>query len=139
MFTALCVAGAVHDIRGRRIPNALNLCVLIGGVAMIAVNWDGVSPLSHLGHFGLALAGALVPYALRFWGGGDAKFYAAAALWLALESALAFLLITAGSGILVLVGTGLAVRANGNSNWHRELPYGVAIAAGAVSSAALTL
>ncbi|MWV28946.1 prepilin peptidase [Aurantiacibacter rhizosphaerae] len=129
-----CVA-AIWDIRSRRIPNWLNLCVLVGGIIMIAVNWSTAEPLSHLMHFGLALAGAMLLFALGLWGGGDAKFYAATAIWFSLGKALTFLIVTAAAGAIVVIATGLISTAMKKKGWRKEIPYGVAIATGAIVTA----
>lgn len=110
----------------------MNLLVLLGAVAAMALDWNSIEPLSHLLHFGLALAGALVLFGFRFWGGGDAKFYAACALWFSLDQALPFIVATAASGILVVIVSGVTAKLQGKQAWRRDIPYGVAIAAGAI-------
>ena len=131
---ALAAAGAILDMRARTIPNALNLVVLVGGIIMLAVQWNDIAVLSHFGHFGIALAGAMGLFALGAWGGGDAKFYAALALWFDLGQALLFLVATAVAG-LILFGVMLCFRTvRKRPGWSRELPYGVAIAAGAIAT-----
>ena len=133
-----CVA-AFWDIRSRRIPNWLNICVLVGGVAMLVINWGAIDPLSHFIHFGLALLGAMLLFGFRFWGGGDAKFYAAAALWFDLGQAITFLVVTALAGGIVVIVTGLVSRALKKKGWATQIPYGAAIAIGAVVTAGLRL
>lgn len=124
--------GAGWDIRTRTIPNWLNLLVLLGATAMIALDWGRIAPLSHFFHFALALAGALILFRFRFWGGGDAKFYAACALWFGLDRALLFLVTTAAAGGVVVIASSIAKIFRGKRAWPNEVAYGVAIAVGAI-------
>ena len=139
MLAAFACVAAFWDIRSRRIPNWLNICVLVGGVAMLVINWGAIDPLSHFIHFGLALLGAMLLFGFRFWGGGDAKFYAAAALWFDLGQAITFLVVTALAGGIVVIVTGLVSRALKKKSWATQIPYGAAIAIGAVVTAGLRL
>lgn len=125
------------DIRSRTIPNWLNLCILAGSALMLAFVWPTGDVLSHLVHFVLALVGAMLLFGFRIWGGGDAKFYAAAALWFGLDWAVHFLAITALAGGVVVIVTGVVAKLRRTGGWHREIPYGVAIAIGAISTAVL--
>ncbi len=139
VLAALACLAASWDIRSRTIPNWLNLCILAGGIAMLAIGWSSVDPLSHLIHFGLALAGAMLLFGFRFWGGGDAKFYAATALWFDLGQALAFLVTTALAGGIVVIVTGLVSKALKKPGWQAQIPYGAAIAIGAIVTAVIAL
>ncbi len=132
VLAALACLAAIWDIRSRRIPNWLNACILVGAIAMLAINWSSADPLSHFMHFGIALIASMLLTALGFWGGGDAKFYAATALWFALDQALTFLVVTAVTGGLVVIATGLISRTMKKRGWQKEIPYGVAIAIGAI-------
>lgn len=106
---------------------------------MMALYWSSIEPLSHLAHFGLALAGALALFGFRIWGGGDAKFYAACALWFGLDRALLFLVATAAAGVFVVVASGVSAKIQRKKAWRREIPYGVAIAAGAITTSAVAM
>ncbi len=85
MYRILCiacllgfsVAAAIMDFRHRRIPNALTLGAALTGLT-INFAWKGAAGLL-LGLKGLALGTAilLVPFALRWIGGGDLKTLAA--------------------------------------------------------------
>lgn len=136
-LAVLSLVAAGWDIRSRTIPNWLSLVILTGGVLMLALVWPTADALSHLAHFAIALIGAMALFAFRLWGGGDAKFYAAVALWFDLGWALHFLVITAIAGGLVVIATGLVARLARKAGWHREIPYGAAIAIGAISTAVL--
>lgn len=131
---ALAAVGAFLDIRARTIPNLLVLVIFVAGLVMLGVKLPEISLLSHLAHFGIALVATMGLYALGAWGGGDAKFYAALALWFDLGQALLFLVATAVAGLLLL-SVMLCFRAvKKRPDWSRELPYGVAIATGAIAT-----
>ena len=135
VLAALACVAAIWDIRSRKIPNWLNICILAAGIAVLAINWSTADPLSHIMHFGLALLGALLLFGFKFWGGGDAKFYAATALWFDLDLALALLVFTALAGGIVVIVTGLLSRALQKQGWQTKIPYGAAIATGAIMTA----
>ena len=101
----------------------------------------------HLGVGALALAAAMAMWALGWIGGGDAKLFAASALWIGWPAVGMFLLVTAlGGGALsvallslrsswvravVPVGPPWMARLRQNGG---DVPYGVAIAAGALAA-----
>jgi prepilin peptidase CpaA len=125
--TALLLAGAVADLRNRRIPNAVNGALLVAGVASQAgVNgWRGA--LS-----GVAAAVLVVIGLWRSWqkgriGGGDVKMAGAAAAWTGLGLALPYLLATAIAGGLLA----LLCAARSSRQARREMQANlVAVAAG---------
>jgi len=134
----LAVVGAGIDIWKRKLPNTL--CLALAVVSLAAVAWLHGPVLAGWGlaHAVIALLGGMVLFKFGIIGGGDAKFYAAAACsipGLPMASPLSLLLWTAVSG-LVLVFAMLASRVvrKGASRsgllkgW--SVPYGVAIAAG---------
>ncbi|HTK36732.1 MAG TPA: prepilin peptidase [Caulobacteraceae bacterium] len=149
VFPALAIVAALTDATSMTIPNWIS--VVLALVFLPAALLAGAS----LGDIGLSLAlgvGALVVaagmFALHWIGGGDAKLFAAAALWLGPTGAAPFLLWTAIAGgvlALCLLGarrlsamTGLPVR---QPAWTERLlapagdiPYGIAIAAGALAA-----
>jgi prepilin peptidase CpaA len=146
IFPALVIVGALKDVTGYTIPNWISLSLILAfPVAALA---SGVSP----GAFGLnvavgvaALAAGMVMFALRWIGGGDAKLFAAAALWLGLPAMFTYLFVLCLAGGALAVGL-LALR----SGWVRPfvvtgpawfarlaepeeaVPYGLAIAVGAL-------
>jgi prepilin peptidase CpaA len=140
---------ALSDATSMTIPNWISaiLAAAFFPVALLA----GV-PLPQIGlsvAIGLAalVIGATM-FALRWIGGGDAKLFAASALWLGLSGLGAFLIWTALAGgalALALLSarrvselTGLPIRKPG---WVERLlapagdiPYGIAIAAGGLAA-----
>jgi prepilin peptidase CpaA len=149
VFPALVILGGARDLVSYRIPNWISLALLAGfALAALAALVAGVAP-SALG-LNLAVgAGALVVGAIMFalgWiGGGDAKLFAAAALWIGWPAAGDYVVVTglAGGALATLL---LSLRSAifrpyvlSGPPWFMRLaepgenvPYGVAIAVGAL-------
>lgn len=130
---ALAAAGAVTDIRSRRIPNLLCIALAVVGIATLTLS-AGVDawPWSLL----FALAALLIGMALfaaGMIGGGDAKFYAAAACGLPSQEWYHLLGWVSLSGLLLLFTMAIGRRIAGKRVFkHGEwsVPYGVAIFTG---------
>ena len=148
VFPALVVVAALKDVTSYTIPNWISLALIVAFIP--AALFSGAS----LAAIGLCLAvgvGALLAgmgmFAAGWIGGGDAKLFAATALWLGWPGALTFMLATGlAGGVLTLAILGLrsgwcAPIVAGGPAWMRKLgagggdiPYGVAIAAGALAA-----
>ncbi|PHY18348.1 prepilin peptidase [Caulobacter sp. BP25] len=146
VFPALAIVGALKDLTSYTIPNWVSLALVAAFVPAALVSG------APLGGVGLCLAagfGALVlgmgMFAAGWIGGGDGKLLAACALWMGWPAVLPFLLYTALAGgaltfaILALRSGWVAPIVAGGPAWVRRLgqqggalPYGVAIAAGAL-------
>ena len=141
---ALLVAAAGWDIASYTIPNALQLA-LIGTFFIFAlVAGIGLVPFAlHLAAGFLGLAVGFLFFSLGYVGGGDAKLFAAAALWFGLSDLPGFALYASVFGGVLTFGL-LSFRkiplpaALGSQEWllrlHDEkagIPYGAALAAGA--------
>lgn len=145
-FVALILAAAVSDATSFIIPNWMSLALL--AIFPFAALAAGL-PLPTFGlHLAIGVAAMVIGmamFALRWLGGGDAKLIAAAALWLGLPGLPTFLL----DGALVGGGLALALLTLRSDpirpiivlgpRWVSRLadpeqgvPYGVAIAAGAL-------
>jgi len=139
----LAVAGA-WDLASFTIPNFLSLAMIaLFGVFIFAAGLSASSIGLHLlaGLLGLVIGFAL--FALGWIGGGDAKLFAAVALWLGFSDLLSYaLMASVCGGALTLALLGLrhwalpAVLAR--QPWALRLhdarsgiPYGVALAVGA--------
>ena len=99
----------------------------------------------HLAIAVAALLAGMIMFALRWIGGGDAKLFAAAALWLGWPALMTYLAVTGLAGGALAVGL-LGLRSpllrgyvvNGPAWFSRlaepdeNVPYGVAIAVGAL-------
>lgn len=140
------LTAAYSDTRSFRIPNLLPAILLVlfavhhGFAGYSAALWP------NLAHFALALVIGMVLFARRWIGGGDAKLYAAAALWFNWSGAVTLLLMTTLAGLFLamvyvtLRMTGLR-RAKKDAeatpkHTDRRIPYGVAIAVGALLNVA---
>jgi prepilin peptidase CpaA len=159
VFTLLLVAGCVTDLKSRRIPNELVATILATGwlFALYAPNMVRALGMSVAGTavgFGIwiafYLAGAI--------GAGDVKFFSAAGAWLGPAATWRAALIAAILGGVLALGfllwerrlgtvlrrmalavssgsiAGIPERA-GSGTRHRPLPYGVALAIGALVAA----
>ena len=132
-LAAVLIVAAVIDVRTFTISNRLNLSVALGAPLYwlsIASPWSGVAiQLAAGGIVFVLLAGAF--YA-GMMGGGDVKLASALALWFSPGGTVKFLVLMSLAGgvlTLVLVAWHRAKRREGRP----EIPYGVAIAFGALA------
>jgi prepilin peptidase CpaA len=138
IWVAMLLAAAISDLRAYRIPNALpGILILLFGVAQI-MDSSATVPWSNLAHFGISLIVGMFLFSRGWIGGGDAKLYAATALWFAWNGAVTLLFFTTIVGA-VLAAAFIAARLLGLRKnipkKDRRIPYGVAIAIGGVMSA----
>lgn len=150
-FPALVILGGVRDLVSYRIPNWISLALLAAFVPAAVLGWAAGVPLDVLGlHLAVgaaALVAGVVMWTLRWIGGGDAKLFAAAALWLGLPTAGVYLAVTGLAGgalallLLQLRSPMLRTYAVLGPAWVARLaqpgenvPYGVAIAVGALAA-----
>jgi prepilin peptidase CpaA len=134
LYLAGLVSAALTDIVTRSIPNVLVLVIAVASVALLLLGAPGAL-LQH-GMVALAvLAGGALLFALRLWGAGDAKLLAAASVLLGGDGLPQLILVTALSGgviaLFLLIARSLPGRSEAAS---RGVPYGVAIACGAVAT-----
>jgi prepilin peptidase CpaA len=116
-FTAMMAAAAGFDLWKRRIPNALTVAVLIGGLFARGVTGGFASLGSALVGAGLGLAIMLLPFTLRWIGGGDVKLIAAAGAWLGPIGVIEMIVLgLAGGGAIAL-----AVLAVGGRQLRRDV------------------
>ena len=155
-LVGLLLAACWFDVRTRRIPNALTVAGLVAVLVLRAFLGAG-AVLEGVAAAGVAMLVALPPFALGMLGGGDAKLLAAVGGFMGLDHVVGALLAIAvlGGGLAVveairqralpqviantfgfakqwlLLGRfGLAPTID--SPRALTLPYGVAIAAGAL-------
>ncbi len=147
LFPLALVLAALRDATSYTIPNWLSAALIAAFLPVafalgLSLTTIGVALAVGVG----ALAAAIAMFALRWIGGGDAKLFAAAALWLGLSGLGPFLAWTgvAGGGLAVAllllrrspvaalvsgpVWVGRLLEAKG------DVPYGVAIAVGALAA-----
>lgn len=134
IFGVLAGLGAWFDYRDRRIPNWLCLLAAIGGLiwAYTAGGWSAVP--WHLAHLVVALIIGMAIYAVKYWGGGDAKFYAGVASWFVISKFFLLVLVISSFGLALVAIAFLLRRRRGSGKAKASLPYGIAIAAGGVVS-----
>jgi prepilin peptidase CpaA len=153
----LLIWGAVTDVRTARIPNRLVLAGLVLA-PLAALAHGGLTGLAAaLAAAGIALAIGFAGFALGAIGGGDAKFLVVGAALVGLPQLVPYLLAAAALGGLLAIGTiawqrrGLEAtvmtldlaksaatlgrkgyRGRVGDEGRLAVPYGVAIAAGAL-------
>lgn len=160
IFTALLIAGCVTDIRWRRIPNVLVLALLAGGLAFsFATRPAPAAMFASVAGLLLGFGIWIVFYLAGVIGAGDVKFFSAAAAWLGPSATWrAALAAAVAGGVLAVVflvrerrlGSTLgrmmfAVSSKSAALLMKDgddtvatgsqLPYGVALAAGALIAA----
>ena len=157
LFTVLLLTACVTDIRARRIPNGLVLLILASGF-LFRVSSSQISTAILTSSAGCALGFAIW---IGFWllgllGAGDVKFFAAAGAWLGpgpiWRAALMAALLGGVLAVVTLLRQGvfrdsvektalalssrsLSVLVPTNDDvdiGKRHLPYGVALAGGAL-------
>lgn len=145
LLPALVIAAGLKDLTTMTIPNWISAALLAGFLP--AALLVGLGPTQIAAHLGVAVAALAVGaglFALGWLGGGDAKLMAAASLWLGLGGTFHFVLWTALVGglfsLLLLTARSRAIPAlAGAPAWltrllepKGDIPYGVAIAGGAL-------
>ncbi|WP_428028430.1 A24 family peptidase [Altererythrobacter sp.] len=139
-LTLLLGYGALTDIRQRRLANWLALLLFAFGLSY-AFSIGGLTALGwHAAHGLVALLVGMALFSIGAFGGGDAKFYAGAAAYFALDDGLNLLLWVSIMGIVTILGWLVIKRLPQFSGSRREgifakFPYGVAIAAGGIAAA----
>jgi len=138
LLALLLAIGAWLDAVRRRLPNWLCLATALAGLAGAALLHGAAAAFSGLGHAVLALLVGMVLFRFGLIGGGDAKFYAAAATWFTLPQAARLLLAVSLSGLALfllwftyrrLTGRKIVRAAATDAD---RFPYGIAISAGAL-------
>lgn len=156
VLVALLGAAAWSDLRTRRIPNSLTVSGLAAGMALAVLAPGGSLAGSALA-VAVAFAMGFLLFVGRVLGGGDVKLLIAVAALLGMERFAVALLLTALAGAVLALGTavrrGVLLPALFNSkdtlvSWATlgragaapalstgvSVPYGVAIAAGALGA-----
>lgn len=139
LFAIILTIASISDIRYRRIPN---WCVVV--LLALFIPWIFVGPevsvLPSVVAFVIFFAGGVILYAFGIWGAGDSKLIAAAALFVGWDRLLLFLFATAVAGgilsLVIMISHAQRVLAiftlrRPADSRPADVPYGVAIAAGA--------
>jgi len=143
ILPTLLAAAAGWDIASFTIPNSLTSAVAALFVAFaLAAGLSFASMGLHVAAGAIGLAIGFTLFALGYIGGGDAKLYAGAALWLGPHDLVVYTLVaTILGGFLTLMILGLRqlplpaglARQGWIVNLHNSrsgIPYGVALVAG---------
>lgn len=144
-FPALVILAALRDLTSYTIPNWISVALL--ALYPLAVVSAGL-PIGAIGLAlaagGVALLAGIAMFALGWIGGGDAKLFAAATVWLGWPAAAPYVIWTAlaGGGLAVLLLWSRKVAqpaARRGPAWFGRLmtpggdvPYGLAICFGAL-------
>ncbi|PLR22961.1 pilus assembly protein CpaA [Caulobacter zeae] len=135
-YAALFVIAAGWDAWTRKIPNWTVAALAVLFVFAQLLTWSTPNWLSSFSAFGLVMLAGVPMFARRLIGAGDVKLLAVAALFAGMENLLLLLVATAiAGGALALVALAARPYAGAFGGWIRTragIPYGVAIAAGAL-------
>jgi prepilin peptidase CpaA len=144
VFPFLMLYAAVVDVLSMRIANAVSIGLAVSFVAVAVIaGMPAQQLLVHLGVGGAVLLANMLLFHFRLVGGGDAKLLAGAALWIGYEHLIPFIVyVTVFGGALALLllayrrmpagALPLPAWAARLHNRREGMPYGVAIAAGAL-------
>jgi len=146
VLPGLLALAAGWDLASYTIPNRLPLALIAAFLAFFAVSGLPLAGLGwHLAAGALALAVGFGFFAARWIGGGDAKLFAATALWFGFADFASYTLMAALFGgaltLVILMTRRLPLPSMlVNQQWLLRLhdsrsgiPYGVALAAGALA------
>jgi prepilin peptidase CpaA len=146
LFPLLVIAAGIFDLFTIRIPNWLNLAIAAVMLPMaLLAGLPGEAFLWHLAAGTVMLVVGFGLFAVNAIGGGDAKLIAAASLWIGWTHLVPFAVYTAlaGGALAIVMKLWQMVRiehAVKDVAWLKrvvraelDLPYGIAIAAGAVT------
>lgn len=144
LFPALTILAAFSDLFNMTIPNWLTAALALAFFAAAPLAGLGVSEIAlHTACGAAMLAVGFAMFARGWIGGGDAKLFAAAALWLGWENVLQYglgaTLLGGALSVLVLLLRTAPLLPAGCPAWLARLhdrregvPYGIALAVAAV-------
>ena len=138
LFAMLLGIAAIQDVFTLRIANLLCVAVLVVAAVALIVH-PGQHWWQHLLSFAIMLGVGVSLFSLGWMGGGDAKLMAAAALAFDLAGLIRLsLFVVLAGGLIALLSIALRMMLPRRRATAREgIPYGVAIAVGAIGSVLL--
>ncbi|MGC1270094.1 MAG: prepilin peptidase [Croceibacterium sp.] len=143
LLLAWAAIGGWLDVAQRRLPNWLCLATWISGVAVLALTSGFPVVWWGLAHSVVALVVGMVLFRFGWIGGGDAKFYAACAAWFPLQQGFTLLMLVSAAGLALVAGWIVTRRARSGQKAARgdfaKVPYGLAIALGAIAAKVIQL
>jgi prepilin peptidase CpaA len=136
-LAACCIAlAAISDVRYFRIPNIYPALILLLFLGSRLVWGFSPSDWSHFMHFVIALGVGMLLFKMGWVGGGDAKLYSAAAIWFTGLNAAMLVFATGLAGLVLAIfyvaRRKLKTQKDTKKRTERRIPYGVAIAGGAL-------
>ena len=147
LLPILMIVSALSDLATMTIPNRVSIALVLAFYPTAFLDGLSVQTVAISTGVGLGfLTAGMAMFALRWCGGGDAKLFAAAGLWIGLPGLAHYLMWTAlGGGLfslsLILMRGWAQPYAAGAPAWlgrllepKGDIPYGVAIAAGALAA-----
>jgi prepilin peptidase CpaA len=145
IFALLVATAAYQDVKSFKIPNIYSLSIVFLYPAFVLLSGGTVDWLGAIGVAAIALIIGFALFALKYCGGGDAKLIAAVSLWAGPVLIVEFATLMAIAGGLIAITLWLHHRVSrlvpylSQAPVHeseifakKPMPYGVAIAIGAV-------
>jgi prepilin peptidase CpaA len=143
IYGLILLGAAISDGTKFKIPNAYPAAlILLFPIAWFA-HYPFIAPLwSHILHFAIALGVGMLLFRFEKFGAGDAKLYAATALWFGMGEAIRLLLFISLTGAIIVIirmATGvLGIFWGGEGKTlqtrllDRRIAYGIPIAIGGI-------
>ena len=145
VLVALLFAAAAEDATRLKISNITVAAVIAGAIAATALHGFANASWQNALVFAVLLAGGTMLFARGLVGGGDVKLLAAVGVWCNINVALGMLVaVFFSGGILAMIILGLRMFAPATAaarivvlRPRSGIPYGIAIAAGALITLAI--
>ena len=148
-FVGALLFAAVSDALTFAIPNLLVLGMALAFPVAALVAFKNVAWISHFAAAGIVLVPGAALFRIGAFGGGDVKLWAAVALWTGLDplfyQAMCITVLGGAMGLFVVLVRGILARWGASLSVAPEslpralrpkgaIPYGIAIAGGAILS-----
>jgi prepilin peptidase CpaA len=137
LIVLLCLAllvAAIEDGLRFRISNFTTLFIILGAVGAAITEGPSLVLWQNIVVFMAILLLGAVAFSGGWLGGGDVKLFAAAGLWFDLQSAISFVALTflAGGAVAIVYLVSRPFRRAPKNLKNSRIPYGIAIALGAL-------
>jgi prepilin peptidase CpaA len=133
LLILVLAAAAIEDAVRLRISNATSLAVFAGAIVAAALQGFSPSLWQNAAVFVLILGLGTAAFAAGVLGGGDVKLLAGLGLWVDFRGAVALIsVVFLAGGLLALLYLVSRTVIRADSVKSRRIPYGIAIAVGAV-------
>ncbi|MCM8557954.1 A24 family peptidase [Sphingomicrobium sediminis] len=134
-YAVILFIAAAQDLMARKISNLLPLALIIGAIVAVVLEGFSAELWQNAALFVAVLVLGTFSFGRGWVGGGDVKLLAAVALWFGLMSGLRMVVVTfLVGGLVTIVMLMVRMAFRGKSKKSRLIPYGVAIAIGAVGT-----